>query len=57
MKRSSFICEENQVSIEEDNLSEKVVTTEEELDPVDVDGNGNLVVSLGLCYRLSMWKS
>ena len=43
MKRSSFIFEENQVSIEEDNLSKKVVTIEEELDRVDVDGIGNLV--------------
>ena len=32
MKCSSFIFEENHVFIEEDNLSDKVVTIEEELD-------------------------
>ena len=43
MKCSSFICEENHVFIEEDNPSDKVVTIEEGLDAVEVDGIGNLV--------------
>ena len=43
MKRSSFICEENQDFLEEDNPSDKVVTFEKELDPVEMDGIGNLV--------------
>ena len=43
MKCSSFIFEENHVFIEEDNLSDKVVTIEEELDDAQVDGIGNLV--------------
>ena len=43
MKRSSFTCEENYDFIEEDNPSDKVVTIEEELDTVEVDGIGNLV--------------
>ena len=42
MKRSSFIFEENHVFIEKDNPSDKVVTTEKELDAVKVDGIGNL---------------
>ena len=42
MKRSIFICEKNHVFIEEDNVSDKVVTIEEELDAVEVDGIGNL---------------
>ena len=55
MKRSSFICEENHVFIEEENPSDKVVTIEEELDAVQVDGIGNLVDLPGLMLR--MWKS
>ena len=43
MKRSIFICGKNHVFIEEDNLWSKVVTMEEELDAVKVDGTGNLV--------------
>ena len=39
IKLSSFIYEENHVFIEED----KVVTIEEELDAVEVDGIGNSV--------------
>ena len=41
MKCSIFICEKNYFFIEEDNPS--VVTIEEELDAVDVDGIGYLV--------------
>ena len=40
---SVFICEKNDVFIEEDNPSSKVVTMEEELDAVKVDRIGNLV--------------
>ena len=43
MKGSIFVCEKNQVFIEENNPSSKVVTMEEELDAVTVDGIGNLV--------------
>ena len=43
MKGSIFVCEKNQVFIEENNPSSKVVTIEEELDAVAVDGIGNLV--------------
>ena len=44
MKRSSFIFKENHVFIEEDdNPLDKVVTVEEELDGIDIDGIGNLV--------------
>ena len=43
MKRSSFFLEENHVFVEKDNPSDKVVTIEEELDAVEVDGIGNLV--------------
>ena len=43
MKHSSFICEENDDFIEEDNSSDKAVTIEKELDAVEVDGIGNLV--------------
>ena len=43
MKYSSFICKENYVFNEEDNPSDKVVTIEEGLDAVDLDGIGNLV--------------
>ena len=43
MKRSSSICEENHDFIEEDNPSDKVITIEEKLDAVEVDGIGNLV--------------
>ena len=43
MELSSLICEENHVLIGEDKPSDKVVTIEEELDAVDVDGIGNLV--------------
>ena len=38
MKRSSSIFEENHVFSEEDKPSDKVVTIEEELDAVDLDG-------------------
>ena len=38
----SFIFDENHVFIEEDNFSGKVVTVEEELDAIEVDGIGNL---------------
>ena len=38
MKRSSFIFKENHVFIEEDYLSDKVVTIEEEQNAVEVDG-------------------
>ena len=44
MKQSSFIFKENHVFIEEDdNPLDKVVTVEEELDGIDIDGIGNLV--------------
>ena len=43
MKGSIFVCEKNQVFIEENNPSSKAVTIEEELDAVKVDGIGNLV--------------
>ena len=43
MKGSSFIFKENHVFIEENNLSDKVVTADEELDAIDIDGIGNLV--------------
>ena len=43
MKCSTFICKKKHVFIEENNPSSKVVTTEEELDAVKVDGIGNLV--------------
>ena len=43
MKRSIFIGEKNHVFIEEDSPSSKVVTIEEEVDAVKVDGIGNLV--------------
>ena len=39
---SSFIFNENQVIIKEDNPSQKVVIVEEELDDIDLDGIGNL---------------
>ena len=40
----NFICQKKKhVFIEENNPSSKVVTTEEELDAVKVDGIGNLV--------------
>ena len=40
---SSFNIKENHVFIEEkDNLSEKVIIAEEELDCVDMDGIGNV---------------
>ena len=41
MKRC-FIFDENHVFIEEHNSSGRVVTTEEELDAIEVDGIGNL---------------
>ena len=47
MKRSSFICEESHVFIEEGNPSNQVVTIEEGLDAVEVDDIGNLVIYLG----------
>ena len=50
MKHWSFICEENHVFIKEVNPSGKVVTIEEELDAVEVDGIGNLVDLLGLIF-------
>ena len=50
MKRWSFICEENQVFIKQDNPSGKVVTIKEELDAVEVDGIGNLVDLPGLIF-------
>ena len=43
MKGSSFIFKENHVFIEENNPSDKVVTADEELDAIDIDGIGNLV--------------
>ena len=43
MKGSISVCEKNQVFIEENNTSSKVVTLEEELDAVTVDDIGNLV--------------
>ena len=43
MKRTISICKKNHVFIEEDNLSDKVVTIEQELDDVEVDCIGNLV--------------
>ena len=44
MKRSSFIFKENHVFIEEqDNPSDIVITVEEELDGIDMDGIRNLV--------------
>ena len=43
MKGSIFVCEKNQVFIEENNPSSKAVTIEEELDAVKVDGIGNLL--------------
>ena len=39
---SSFIFKENNVFIEEDNPSEKVVIVEEKLDGFDIDEIGNL---------------
>ena len=42
MRCSSFIFKENHVFIEEeDNLSDKVVLTEEELDGIGIHGIGN----------------
>ena len=43
MKGLMFVCEKNQVFIEENNPSSKVVTIEEELHAITVDGIGNLV--------------
>ena len=43
MEGSIFICQKNNVFIEEDNFSSKIVTMEEELDAVEVDRIGNLV--------------
>ena len=44
MKSSSFIFEENHVFIEEETpQSNKVVTVEEELDGIDIDGTWNLM--------------
>ena len=43
MKGSISVCEKNQVFIEENNTSNKVVAMEEELDAVTVDDIGNLV--------------
>ena len=43
MEVSIFICEKNQVFIEEENPSSKVVTMEEALYDVKVDPIGNLV--------------
>ena len=42
MKRSSFL-KENHVFNEEDNPSNEIVTIEEGLDAIEVDGIGNLV--------------
>ena len=51
MKRSSFIFKENHLSIEEEaNPSDKVITAEEELDAIDIDGTGNFVDLLGLMF-------
>ena len=50
MKRSSFIFDENHVFIEEDNSSDKPVTTEEEVDAVEVDDIGNLADLLRLIF-------
>ena len=43
VKRKSFICKKQPLSIEKDNPSDKVVTIEEELEAVEVDGMGNLM--------------
>ena len=43
MEGSIFICQKNNVFIEEDNFSSKIVTMEEELDAAEVDCIGNLV--------------
>ena len=44
MARSTLIFKEDHVFLEkEDNPSNKVVTVEEELDGIDIDGIGNLV--------------
>ena len=43
MEGSIFICQKNNVFIEKDNFSSKIVTMEEELDAVEVDRIGNLV--------------
>ena len=56
MKRSSFICEESHVFIEEGNPSNQVVTIEKGLDAVEVDDIGNLV-DLPRVHRLRMGKS
>ena len=42
-ERFNFYLQKNHVFIEEDNPSIKVVTIDEELDAVKVDGIGNLV--------------
>ena len=39
----NFYLQKNHVFIEDDNLSDKVVTIEEELDAVEVDCIGNLM--------------
>ena len=49
-KRSSFIFDENHVFIEENNSSDKPVTTEEEVDAVEVDNIGNLADLLRLIF-------
>ena len=41
MRRSSSIFKENQVFIEEDRPSDKVVIVENELNGIDIDGIGN----------------
>ena len=43
MKGSVFVCGKNQVFIEKNKPASKVVTMEEELDAVTVDGIVNLV--------------
>ena len=48
---TSFIFEENHVFIEEETAeSNKVVTVDEELDGIDIDGIGNLLDLPGLMF-------
>ena len=41
MRRASSIFEENNVFIEADSPSDRVVMVEKELDGIDIDGIGN----------------
>ena len=43
MEVSVFICHKNNVFIEKDHFSSKIVTMEEELDAIEVGRIGNLV--------------